>query len=75
MCVLHYAAPAGGASAMHSHPETVVVLNGGQVRYIFPDGSPQVVAVKTGEAMVRPPVTHRDEALDAVEAIVVEVKK
>ena len=73
--VLHYAAPAGSASAMHSHPETVVVvLKGGRVRYTLPDGSQKVVELRAGEAMVRPPVTHRDETIDPVEAFLVEIK-
>jgi quercetin dioxygenase-like cupin family protein len=74
--VLRFAAPAGGASAMHSHPETVVVvLKGGRVRYTFPDGSQKVVELKTGDAMIRPAVTHRDEAIDPVEAVLVEIKQ
>ena len=74
--VLRFAAPAGGASAMHSHPQTVVVvLKGGRVRYTFPDGSQKVVELKTGDAMIRPAVTHRDEAIDPVEAVLVEIKQ
>jgi len=73
--VLRFASPAGGQSQMHSHPETVVVvLKGGRVRYTYPDGTQKVVELKTGEAMIRAPVTHRDEALDPVEAILVELK-
>jgi hypothetical protein len=31
--------------------------------------------LKTGEALIRPPVTHSDEALDDVEAILIEIKQ
>jgi beta-alanine degradation protein BauB len=73
--VLRYAAAAGDKSAMHSHPEAVVVvLKGGRVRYTFPDGTQKVVELKAGEVMIRPPVTHRDEAIDPVESILVEIK-
>lgn len=73
--VLRYAPGAGDKSAMHSHPEAVVVvLKGGRVRYTFPDGTQRVVELKTGDAMIRPPVTHFDEAIDPVDAVLVEIK-
>jgi len=73
--VLRYAPAAGDKSAMHSHPEAVVVvLKGGRVRYTLPDGTQKVTELKAGDAMIRPPVTHRDEAIDAVESILVELK-
>jgi hypothetical protein len=31
--------------------------------------------LKTGVALMRPPVTHADEALDDVELVLVELKK
>ena len=74
--VLRYAPAAGDKSAMHSHPEAVVVvLKGGRVRYSFPDGTQKVVELKAGDAMIRPPVTHLDEAIDPVESILVEIKR
>lgn len=73
--VLRYAPAAGDQSGMHSHPESiVVVLKGGRVRYTLPDGTQKVVELKAGDAMIRPPVTHRDQAIDPVEAILVELK-
>ena len=73
--VLRYAPAAGDKSAMHSHPEAVVVvLKGGRVRYTLPDGTERVTELKSGDAMIRPPVTHRDEAIDSVESILVELK-
>jgi beta-alanine degradation protein BauB len=73
--VLRYAPAAGDKSAMHSHPESVaVVLKGGRVRYSFPDGTQKVTELKAGDAVIRPPVTHFDEAIDPVEVILVEIK-
>jgi len=42
---------------------------------VMPDGSTKISELKTGEALIRPPVTHSDEALDDVEAILVEIKQ
>ena len=73
--VLRYSPAPGDKSAMHSHPEAVViVLKGGRVRYSFPDGTQKVSELKTGDVMIRPPVTHLDEAIDSVESILVELK-
>jgi hypothetical protein len=40
----------------------------------MPDGSTKVTELKTGEVILGKPVTHSDEALDDVEAILVELK-
>jgi quercetin dioxygenase-like cupin family protein len=72
--VLRYAPSKGDKTPMHSHPAAVVyVVKGGRVKYTMPDGSTQVAELKTGAALIRPPVTHADEALDDVEAILVEI--
>jgi quercetin dioxygenase-like cupin family protein len=74
--VLRYAPSKGDKTPMHSHPSVVVyVVKGGRVKYTMPDGSTKVTELKTGEALIRPPVTHADEALDDVEAILVEIKQ
>ena len=74
--VLRYAPFKGDKTPMHSHPPVVVyVVKGGRVKYTMPDGSTKVTELKTGEALIRPPVTHADEALDDVEAILVEIKQ
>jgi quercetin dioxygenase-like cupin family protein len=74
--VLRYAPSRGEKTPMHSHPSAVVyVVKGGGVKYTMPDGSTKIVKLKTGEALLRPPVTHSDEALDDVEAILVEIKQ
>jgi quercetin dioxygenase-like cupin family protein len=74
--VLRYAPRKGDKTPVHSHPASVVyVVKGGRVKYTMPDGSTKVVELKTGEALLRPPVTHSDEALDDVEAILIELKQ
>jgi quercetin dioxygenase-like cupin family protein len=74
--VLRYAPHKGDKTPIHSHPSTVVyVLQGGRVKYTMPDGSTKISELKTGEALIRPPVTHSDEALDDVEAILIEIKQ
>jgi quercetin dioxygenase-like cupin family protein len=72
--VLRYAPHRGDKTPIHSHPSAVVyVVKGGRVKYTMPDGSTKISELKTGEALIRPPVTHSDEALDDVEAILVEL--
>jgi quercetin dioxygenase-like cupin family protein len=74
--VLRYAPHKGDKTPIHSHPEAVVyVLKGGRVKYTMPDGSTKISELKTGEALIRPPVTHTDEALDDVETILIEIKQ
>ena len=74
--VLRYAPRKGDKTPTHSHPAAVVyVLKGGRVKYTMPDGSTKVSELKTGDALIRPPVTHSDEALDDVEAILIEIKQ
>ena len=74
--VLKYTPEAGNKTPMHSHPSTVVyVIKGGRIRISMPDGSVTDGELKTGAALLRPPVTHADEALDDLEVILVEIKK
>jgi quercetin dioxygenase-like cupin family protein len=74
--VLRFTPHAGDKTPMHSHPATVVyVVKGGRVKSTFPDGSTKLTELKTGTAVMRPPVTHADEALDDVEIVLVELKK
>jgi hypothetical protein len=42
---------------------------------MMPDGSTQVAELKTGEALLRPPVTYADEALDNVGAVLVKIEQ
>lgn len=74
--VLRYAPKKGDKTPVHSHPATVIyVLKGGRVKYTMPDGSTSISELKSGQTLLRPPVTHSDEALDDIEAILVELKQ
>jgi quercetin dioxygenase-like cupin family protein len=74
--VLKYMPDKGNKTPMHSHPSTVLyVIKGGKVRITASDGTTKDGELKTGEALLRPPVTHADEALDSLEVILIELKK
>jgi quercetin dioxygenase-like cupin family protein len=74
--VLRWSPNKGDKTPMHSHPASVVyVVKGCKVRYTFPDGTTKDAEIKTGDAVLRPPVTHADEALGDCESILVELKK
>jgi quercetin dioxygenase-like cupin family protein len=74
--VLHFTPSKGDKTSLHSHPETVLyVVKGGKIRTTLADGTLTVVELKTGQTSLRPPVTHSDEALDDIDAIIIELKK
>jgi quercetin dioxygenase-like cupin family protein len=74
--VLHFTPSKGDKTPVHSHPETVLyVVKGGKIRTTLPDGTSTVVELKAGQTALRPPVTHSDEALDDIDAIIIELKK
>jgi|SRR5580704_15410330 beta-alanine degradation protein BauB len=74
--VIRFAPSPGDKTPMHSHPEYVVyVVKGGKMKYTLPDGTSTVSELKAGQVFIKPPVVHADEALDAVETIIVELKK
>jgi beta-alanine degradation protein BauB len=74
--VLQYAPGPGDKTPEHSHPANVVyVIKGGRVKFTMPDGSTRVAELKTGDVLLRPAVTHSDEAIDSVEALLIELKK
>ena len=74
--VLEYSPKKGDKTPIHSHPYSVVyVLKGGMVKYTTPDGSTKISDLRTGETLLRPPVTHSDEALDDVDTILIEINK
>src|SRR6202043_801977 len=74
--VLHFTPSKGDKTPIHSHPETVLyVIKGGKIRTTLPDGTSTVVELKAAQTCLRPPVTHSDEALDDIDAIIVELKK
>jgi quercetin dioxygenase-like cupin family protein len=73
--VLKYTPHKGDKTPMHSHPFTVVyVIKGGGIRITLPDGTSKDSELKTGDSLLRPPVTHADEALDDLEVVLVEIK-
>ena len=73
--VLRFAPEKGVKTPVHSHPSTVLyVVKGGRVRITMLDGSTQEKEYKPGAAFVRAAETHSDEAVDAVELILVELK-
>jgi len=73
--VLKYTPTKGDKTPVHSHPSTVVyIVKGGRVRFTMPDGSIRDAELMTGDTLLRPPVTHSDEALDDLEVILVELK-
>ena len=73
--VLKYTPEKGDKTPMHSHLSTVVyVIKGGRVRFTMPDGSTRDAELKTGDALLRPPVTHADEARDDLDVVLVEIK-
>ena len=73
--VLRFAPEKGVKTPVHSHPSTALyVVKGGRVRITMLDGSTQEKEYKPGAAFVRAAETHSDEAVDAVELILVELK-
>jgi len=74
--VIRFAPQPGDKTPMHSHPDYVVyVIKGGRMSYTLPNGPPTVSELKAGQVLLKPPVVHADEAIDAVETIIVELKK
>ena len=74
--VLLYTPGPGDKTPVHSHPSNVVyVIKGGRVKFTMPDGSTRESEMKSGDVLLRPPVTHSDEAIDSVEALLIELKK
>ena len=74
--VLDVKAKKGDKAAMHSHPAMVVyILEGGKTRFTNADGTVRESAGKTGDVLLRDPVTHSQEHIEPSHAIVVELKK
>jgi beta-alanine degradation protein BauB len=74
--VIRFTPNPGDKTPMHSHPDYVVyVVKGGRMKYTLPDGTTSVSDLKTGAVLLKPAVVHSDEAIDAVETIIVELKK
>ena len=65
-------------SVMHSHPDGVVVfLNGGKVKFSYPDGKTEIREMKPGESQYTPHTVHLPENVSdkAMDAVLVELKK
>ena len=74
--VLKYMPQKGDKTPVHSHPSTILyVVKGGKVRITMPDGATTEATLKTGDALLRPGVTHSDEALDNLEVVLIELKQ
>jgi quercetin dioxygenase-like cupin family protein len=74
--VLRFAPSRGDRTPMHSHPASVAyVVKGGRIRTTSPDGKSTETMLTPGETVIRPAVTHSDEALDDLEVILVELKR
>jgi quercetin dioxygenase-like cupin family protein len=75
--VYEYTAKKGDKVGMHSHPTHVVyLLKAGKTQFTLADGSkPKPGDVKTGDALINPPVAHSQEHLEDVRGILIELKK
>ena len=76
--VLHIHYEPHSKSVMHSHPDGVVVfLNGGKVKFAYPDGKTEILEMKPGDAQYTPHTVHLPENVSdkAMDAVLVELKK
>jgi beta-alanine degradation protein BauB len=68
----------GGKVATHSHPDHVVyAINGGKLKFTYPDGKTKDVEIKTGEAMFIKAETHQGENTGTgdLKLVIFELKK
>ena len=75
--VFQYDSKPGDKEPMHSHRVNLVyTIQGGKLRYTFPDGKTQDVEIKTGEYQWRPAIKHAVENIGTTEvkAVIVELK-
>jgi len=75
--VYEYRAKAGDKVPPHTHPTHVVyLLQAGRTQFTLADGSkPQPGEVRSGQALINPPVAHAQEHLEDVRALIVEIKR
>jgi quercetin dioxygenase-like cupin family protein len=74
--VIEFTAKAGDKIGMHSHPNHVVyVLSDAKATFISEDGKREERALKAGESIWVPALTHATEHIDDAHVIVVELKK
>ena len=75
--VLEFISDPGDKEGWHSHPAFVVyVVTGGTLRINTPDGESNDVERKTGDILLREPVTHTTENIGKTQlhAIIVELE-
>lgn len=65
----------GGKSAMHSHPEHLIIgMTPCKVKFTLPDGKTETVELKTGQTVWSGPVTHSAENVGSNECHVLNVE-
>ena len=75
--VLRVSVPAGGKTAMHEHPDNIVIaLTDSKVRFTGADGKSQDAEMKADQALWNGPEKHMGEntGSTAVDALVIELK-
>lgn len=75
--VLKASVPAGAKTAMHQHPDSVVIpLGAAKVRFTMPDGKSEDSDLASESAMYTPAHTHSGTNIDttAVDVLIVEFK-
>jgi quercetin dioxygenase-like cupin family protein len=75
--VIEFTAKKGDKVPLHSHPAHVVyIIKAGKTQFTLEDGTkPKPLDLKDGDALINPAVTHSQEHLEDVHAIVVELKQ
>ena len=74
--VIEYTAKKGDKVRMHSHPAHVVyIIKAGKTKFSLAGGVTKEQAVKDGDALINPPVTHSQEHSEDAHAILVEFKQ
>jgi quercetin dioxygenase-like cupin family protein len=74
--VIEFTAKKGDKIGMHSHPTMVVYIQkSGKTRFTLEDGTTRESDAKVGEVLINPPVTHSQEHLANVRALLVEIKE
>ena len=74
--VIDFTAKKGEKIGMHSHPKMVVyILKAGKTKFTLEDGTTKVTDSKAGDVLINPPVTHSQEHMANVRAILVEIKE
>ena len=75
--ILRVSVPAGGKTAMHSHPENMVIpLSDGKIQFTAPDGKTQEVVLASETALYAPAETHAGSNTSGapLDALVIEFK-